>query len=122
MVPDVADDPCDPNDPFLDASPVSPLLSVETDGFLNSPVTEGFDLIGRAARVFDPYFTAGILAGRSGLGVLDLWTGGVNDVDILVAEARSDGVCAVFDKGVLRDLILTRPLEGVPSMVVSGFL
>jgi hypothetical protein len=89
---------------------------------LNNPVTEGRDLIGRAASVFEAYFKGGVsFACLSGLGVLDLCTRGVLDNTALVAEVRMEELCGVFTAGVLRDLTLTRPRDGVPSMVERGF-
>ena len=120
---DVADDLCDAVDTFLGASPDLLPSSLDIDGFLNSPVTVGFALMGRAASVFEPYCKGGIPCDcRSGLGVLDLWRRGVPDGVALLAKGRVVAPCGVLATGALRDLMFSRPLGGVPWMVERGFL
>ena len=41
---------------------------------------------------------------------------------VVVAEARMNASCSVFDPGAFTGLALTRLLGGVPSMVESVFL
>jgi hypothetical protein len=60
LVSEVAEDLCDAEDAFLGVSPDLLPPSVDIEGFLNSPVTAGLDLTGRAASVFEPYCKSGI--------------------------------------------------------------
>jgi hypothetical protein len=118
---EVADDVCEADDTFLEVSEAALLSRDDMDGFLNSPATGALARVGRAANVFAPYFSAGMpCVSLSGLGVFDRVMRGFPG-DFRVPDIRSvPPRCGVFANGVWRDLMLSRPLDGVPSMVVRG--
>lgn len=119
---EVAEDLCEADETFLGVPAAGVLSSADMDGFLKRPVREGLGLTERDATDLDPSLDAGTSGMRfSGLGVLDRPNPTVAGGGILAPEARTEPPRAGCE-GVLKDRKFPRPLVGVPSMVVSGFL
>ena len=88
---------------------------------MNNPLSEGLDFTGRAAIVFDPYFSDGASTVRlSGLGVLDCENPvTVGDCNLDDTERKVCAAGVAFVDGVFNVLVV-RPRTGVPSIGGNG--